>query len=108
MATEFNKQFNTAAEYLQANEEQLEQVTAEVFAELARAALKHPKFPEDLIHRAAIVGEESGELLRACLQFELETDKHNYPAYVEASEAVYQEAIQTAATAIRFLISFKP
>lgn len=62
--------------------------------ELAKAQAKHPQWPDDIIHAAAIVNEEAGELTRAALQF----------TYQEGRiEEVQKEAIQTAVTAIRLL-----
>ena len=62
--------------------------------ELKRAEQKHPNWPTDTIHAAAIVGEESGELTQAALQYH----------YEKGSMATCQvEAIQVAVTAIRFL-----
>lgn len=62
--------------------------------ELAKAQEKHPQWPDDIIHAAAIVNEEAGELTRAALQF----------TYQEGRiEEVQKEAIQTAVTAIRLL-----
>lgn len=62
--------------------------------ELEKAENKHPHWPLDKIHAAAIVAEESGELVRATLQYSYEAglfyDMHN-------------EAIQTGAMALRFL-----
>ena len=62
--------------------------------ELLRAKRKFPEWPTDLIHRAAIVTEESGELVRATLQHRYENGK---------ASACVEEASHTAATALRFL-----
>ncbi|HEY9362181.1 MAG TPA: hypothetical protein VIQ00_02885 [Chitinophagaceae bacterium] len=64
--------------------------------ELERATEKHPNFPKDKIHAAAIVGEESGELLRSAIQFEKEGGRYY---------DMHDEAIQTGAMAIRFLLN---
>jgi len=40
--------------------------------ELEAAERKFPKFPRDAIHAAAIVAEESGELVQAALQYTYE------------------------------------
>ena len=66
----------------------------EIAEEIERAETKHPDWPADIIHAAAIVGEESGELTRAALQYIYEKG---------TLEAAKKEAIQTAVTAIRFL-----
>lgn len=62
--------------------------------EMRKAIEKHPQWPGDIIHAAAIVNEEAGELTRAALQF----------TYQEGRiEEVQKEAMQTAVTAIRLL-----
>ena len=69
-----------------------------IMAEMARAIAKFPSWPTDVLHAASIVGEESGELTKAALQAVYEPHKSS-PGDVRA------EAIQTAAMAIRFLMS---
>jgi NTP pyrophosphatase (non-canonical NTP hydrolase) len=71
---------------------------AEVTAELKRALKLHPHWPDDAIHAAAIVSEESGELTRACNQ------AHYEPGKQTLADA-HIEAVQTAAMAIRFLLN---
>jgi NTP pyrophosphatase (non-canonical NTP hydrolase) len=63
--------------------------------ELERAERKFPSFPVDPIHAAAIVQEEAGELVQAALQ-------HTYESGGFA--AMYSEAMQVGAMALRFLI----
>jgi hypothetical protein len=62
--------------------------------ELERAETKFPAWPDDLIHAAAIVGEESGELIRAALQYQYEQGEW---------QEVQKEAVQVGAMAIRLL-----
>lgn len=62
--------------------------------EMDRAKQKFPWWPEDLIHAAAIVAEEAGELMKATLQNRYENG---------SIEKMKKEAIQTATMAIRFL-----
>jgi NTP pyrophosphatase (non-canonical NTP hydrolase) len=67
--------------------------------ELKKARNKHPNWPgseskQDVLFAAAIVGEESGELIRAAVQFYGE---------LGSAEACFREAIQTAACCFRFL-----
>ena len=57
-----------------------------------------PYWPKDNIHGAAIICEESGELIRAALQLTYEKGDIN---------ALRDEAIQTAATCIRFIDNLK-
>lgn len=68
---------------------------APIVAELRRATAKHPHWPDDCIHAAAIVAEESGELVRAALRYTYEGGQE---------DEMRTEAIHTAATAIRFLV----
>ena len=66
-----------------------------ILAEVAAARAKHPGWPaDDTLFAAAIVAEESGELMRAAVQHKGEGG---------SLEACDKEAIQTAAVAIRFL-----
>jgi len=78
-------------------EENREKVISDLFNELRRAEQKFPGFPDDPIHAAAIVAEENGELQQAVLQWTYEGG---------IKDSVYEEAIQTAAMALRFLFHF--
>lgn len=71
----------------------------EVITELQQAANKFPTWPTDPMHAKAILGEEVGELEKAILQCIYEPEK-------ATPQDVYDEAIQVAAMAIRFLASF--
>lgn len=65
-----------------------------IIEEYHAAVVKHPAWPKDMVHRAAIVGEEAGELIRGALIFQYEKGKlHD----------LEREAIQTGAMALRFL-----
>lgn len=75
-----------------------ERVIQDVFTELSRAEAKFPGFPTDPVHAAAIVVEEAGELQQAALE-------HTYEG--GELEQVRNEAVQTAAMALRFLFNFK-
>jgi len=75
-----------------------ETIAAAIERELERARSKFPTWPEDLIHAAAIVGEESGELTQATL---------NYTYHRGGIAEVQKEAIHTAAMAMRFLENLK-
>jgi NTP pyrophosphatase (non-canonical NTP hydrolase) len=66
----------------------------ESLLEVDRAEKKHPDWPRDLVYAGAIVAEESGELIRACVQSKFEQGDR---------EEVRKEAIQTIATCIRLL-----
>lgn len=73
------------------------EICEEIIAEVFRAEAKHPFWPSDIIHQAAIVAEESGELVRASLN-------HHYESFTtESYQEIRKEAIQTAATCIRLL-----
>lgn len=71
-----------------------EHILTAVLTELERAKSKFPQWPTDPIHAAAIVSEESGELIRAAVM-------HVYENAPESD--CYKEAIQTAVVALRFL-----
>jgi len=70
----------------------------DVIYEINRASAKHPTWPTDPLHALAVLGEEYGELNKALLQSIYEPDKTS-PAEVR------EEAIQTAAAAIRLIAS---
>jgi len=78
------------------NADKLKEVTILLMIadELEKAKKKFPEWPKDIIHQAAIVGEESGELIQACLQNQYEKGPKTN---------CIGEAIQVAAMAIRFL-----
>lgn len=79
---------------------QTPQVTSQVLAELERAAEKFPTWPTDPLHALAVLGEEYGELNKAILQQIYEPDKNPVGA-------VREEALQTAAMALRVLMSLE-
>lgn len=67
-----------------------------IVKEYRRAKEKHQFWPADPIHAAAIVAEESGELIRAALQLGYE---HG------SKEDLQKEAIQTGAMCLRLLLN---
>ena len=69
-----------------------------VLAEVAKATAKFPTWPTDPLHAVAVLGEEFGELTKAVLQSVYEPHK------VKPGD-VREEAVQTAAMALRFLMS---
>lgn len=69
-------------------------IIAEVLKELMAAETKHPAWPKDLIHQAAIVCEESGELIQCALQIRYEKN---------SLDNLKKEALHTIATAFRLL-----
>lgn len=71
---------------------------AEVISEVEKAEEKFPKWPTDPIHALVILMEEVGELNKDVLQMVYEPHKTN-----EAK--IREEAIQSAAMAMRFLFS---
>ena len=62
---------------------------------LERARGKFPKYPIDVIHAAAIVGEETGELLQAAIQRTYEGGTR---------EKLIREAVHSGAMALEFLL----
>lgn len=69
-----------------------------ILNELKRAEAKFPDWPDDIIHAAAIVAEEAGELTRASLNVVYSGENPN---------ELQLEAIQVGAMAIRFLKNLK-
>ena len=69
-----------------------------IFDELAKAELKHPSFPKDPIHMAAIMAEEAGEAVKASIDM----------VYHSGNVAdLMLEVAQTGAMAIRILMQFE-
>ena len=64
--------------------------------ELQRAKKKHPNWPDNIFKQIAIVQEEAGEAVRACLHLE---DKHG------GEFDIHNELIQTAAMCVRMLMN---
>lgn len=73
---------------------------ARILDELRRAVTKFPTWPTDPLHALAVLGEEFGELTKATLQTTYEPHKSSH-------DDVRTEAIQTAAMALRFIISLE-
>lgn len=69
-----------------------------IHGELVKATAKFPEWPDDPIHALAVLGEEYGELQKAVLQMTYEPEKVSY-------RDVREEAIQTAAMSVRFMMS---
>ena len=67
-------------------------------AEVTKATAKFPTWPTDIIHAGNVVSEEAGELAKECLQVVYEPHKSSLTD-------VHNEAVQTGAMAIRFLMS---
>jgi NTP pyrophosphatase (non-canonical NTP hydrolase) len=71
-----------------------------VFEELRKAEAKHPSWPNDPIHGAAIVAEEAGELIQASIDY-----YYKHHTRLPSDYAMMKEAAQTAAMGIRFLLN---
>lgn len=74
----------------------LKQWIVAVAAELDSAQNKFPDWPKDFVHAAAIVSEESGELVRAANLYTWEKGRYYH---------MHKEATQTAAMCFRFLVN---
>lgn len=74
-----------------------------ILNELERAENKFPKWPADIVHAGAIVAEESGELIRACLNREYAKGGESDAQLLDECQ---KEAVQTGAMAFRFLKNF--
>lgn len=81
------------------NFENFNSIIIDVLNELESATEKFPSWPTDPLHALGILGEEYGELNKAILQLLYEPHK-------TSSSDVRNEAIQTAAMVLRFLIGF--
>lgn len=79
---------------------QINQVLDDVTEEFFRATQKFPTWPIDPLHALAVVGEEFGELTQATLQQVYEPHKNEI-------DSVKDEAIQTMAMLLRFLLSLE-
>jgi hypothetical protein len=75
-----------------------QQAMKAILEEVAIASKKFPTWPTDAVHASAVVAEESGELTRAALQFNYENG---------GALSMMDEAIQTGAMAVRFLMSME-
>jgi len=73
----------------------MEDVLKAVTDEVKRAEQLHPSWPANMFEAITIITEEVGELAQAALDMKF---KKNSLAHVQ------EEAVQTAAMAIRFLI----
>lgn len=71
---------------------------ADVLAEVKRATTKFPTWPTDPLHALGVLGEEFGELTKETLQL-------TYEPHKSTVEDFRKEAIQTAAMALRFVMS---
>lgn len=67
-----------------------------ILAEYRRAKDLHPLWPDDIIHAVAIMCEESGEAIRAAVQFSYESGN---------IEDVEKELIQCSAMCLRCLVN---
>jgi len=74
-----------------------EKILADICAELIAAEKKFPGWPDDVVHAAGIVTEESGELMQAALDY--------YYGREKSIDKMKKEATQTAAMGLRFLIN---
>ena len=74
----------------------LEDVILKIVCEYSRAIDLHPYWPDDIIHAVSIMNEESGESIRAALNYEYED---------QSIEEIKKEVIQTAAMCIRVLVN---
>ena len=80
----------------------LDQALEMIQDELHAACNCNPDWPTDPIHAAAIVSEEAGELTQASLDDTYPSSNHHGK---DTHARMEQEAIQTAAMAIRFLLN---
>lgn len=91
------KQLFEKYDLMQIKDGYLKMILADVLQEKDRAEEQHPIWPINEVEQAGIVCEESGELIRAALNFRFGNGDMC---------DMRKEAIQTAATCIRFLIHY--
>lgn len=72
----------------------------EIIYEVRKATEKFPTWPSDPLHAIAVLGEEFGELTKEVVQMTYEPEK-------TSKEVIKREAIQTAAMALRFVLSLE-
>ncbi|MGP2408363.1 hypothetical protein V2A84_01835 [Yersinia sp. 2553 StPb PI] len=70
-------------------------ISSEIINEANRASLIHPTWPTDAVHAVSILTEESGELMKAAIEYHYNNGD---------LEAVREEAVQTGAMALRVLM----
>ncbi|EOV1656339.1 hypothetical protein ACOE4C_003590 [Yersinia enterocolitica] len=73
-----------------------ESISTEITDEAIRASGIHPKWPTDALHAVSILTEESGELMKAAIEYHYNNGD---------IEAVREEAVQTGAMALRVLMN---
>lgn len=73
----------------------------DILDELKRAKKKHPYWPDHIVGAAGIVCEESGEVIRECLN--LKYGKNTPEESASILENIRKELIQSCASAIRML-----
>lgn len=79
-----------------------------IIEELKRAEKIHGGWPEDIIHQAAIVSEEAGELLQGAITYHYTKDLSSKECKKLMKETLLKkEAIHTGAMALRFLINME-
>lgn len=74
-------------------------VLDQILAEYNRAVAKFPEWPNRILDAVAVLQEEVGELQKEALHTVYEPDK------VESDTSLFDEGVQAAAMAFRFLLS---
>lgn len=75
----------------------IEQIAiTKIIEELKSAEKKFPGFPRDVVHCAAILAEEAGEVVKSALDY--------YYGRSDNQEELRKEIAQTGAMALRFLL----
>lgn len=73
-----------------------ETVMTKIFKELRDAEMKHPGFPEDILHGACILAEEAGEVVKAANDL--------YYGRAVTQVKLRKELAHVGAMSIRFLL----
>lgn len=83
---------------------------SQILKELEYAIEKHPVFPLDVIHQAAIMAEESGEVVQAANDYVYNDHIKGNPIFTNGDEFLqrdhlFREYAQTAAVCIRSMMA---
>lgn len=73
-----------------------------IIDELERAEKKYSSWPENTVHAVAIIFEKAGEMIQSAIEYEY--GERTNPCLLHH----VNEAIQTAAMALRFIVNFSP
>lgn len=82
-----------------------DQVFTEVWSELERAKVAHPRYPDDPLRRICLIGEEFGEAMKEAVDYTRPKLDREF-AYA-TRKRLYDELVQTAAMTVRMLVEMR-